>query len=161
VSELIQFLMCKSSPRGRPQLVRVELQFIPLPHAPGFEGRFRQDDSEGISDASQRNLHVLIITRYNHGATKEIPHTKSAAKFRVNVNGLVSLSWSKSLTQRTYSPRPVQSITGATELRRSAILHTTGSGRSCRTQLAAELRLGCWRHRGAALLSSKRPLPGM
>jgi hypothetical protein len=56
-SELIELFVSEATTSGRTQALRAEHQLIALAHSPRFERRFRQNDPEGIPDASQRNFH--------------------------------------------------------------------------------------------------------
>jgi hypothetical protein len=63
--ELIQGLMPQARARGRTQTTRCQLEPVPFTDSPGLEDRFRDNDSQRVSDASNRYLHAVVITSYN------------------------------------------------------------------------------------------------
>jgi len=58
-SELIELFVSKATTLGGTQALFTEFQLVSLAHSPRFERRFRQNDPEGIPDASQRHFHSL------------------------------------------------------------------------------------------------------
>ena len=62
---LIQYLVRKTRTCDGVDSTLSELQMITLPDTPCLKRRLREDDSQGVTDASNGHLHRLVITRYN------------------------------------------------------------------------------------------------
>jgi hypothetical protein len=63
--EFVQGLLRKSRTGGRAKTTLGQIEHVTFTQAPGVECRFRQDYAQGVSDATDSDFHVDIITGYN------------------------------------------------------------------------------------------------